>query len=366
MADERVGTEESAFAAKRLTKELAQQTIEELKSVVAHVVCDLDGTIIAWDDRFCSLFCVNSICSGNSLVLVLQDQIALRTFVEYSLMRPSSYLGKRLVIEKNQRPIDLLVDAMLIREVDQDLGYVFVLRELFDSQQVDARKVTLDKIDVIARMAAGISHEIRNPLTSVMGFLHILEDPIHPVDETQSKVYLELIRYALRQIYDVIDPLFILARAIPWKKMRLSLSEIIRNVLQNRREICIEQRIEVRWEDATPFLIEADETELTLLIDHLFLNAIESMEAGGVITIHTVYDRTLRKVRLDIIDEGSGIPYYMIDRIFDVFYTTKAGHLGLGLSIAQRIVMDLGGELRIAYKGKGTTASVWLMPCLME
>jgi two-component system, sporulation sensor kinase E len=97
---------------------------------------------------------------------------------------------------------------------------------------------------------------------------------------------------------------------------------------------------------------------------NLVKNAIEAMATetnGGKLTIRSTWQEREGLVRVEIKDSGPGIPHYLLDRIFDTFFTTKETGTGLGLPICQRIINDLGGKLQVTSKGFGTTVSV-LMP----
>lgn len=87
-------------------------------------------------------------------------------------------------------------------------------------------------------------------------------------------------------------------------------------------------------------------------------NGIEAMTDGGILTIVERVDSEERKVNIDIHDSGPGIPSYLLDKIFDPFFTTKENGTGLGLSVCQRIVLDLGGTIRVSSKGFGTTFTI--------
>ena len=98
------------------------------------------------------------------------------------------------------------------------------------------------------------------------------------------------------------------------------------------------------------------------LLKQVFLNVckngIEAMPDGGVLTISERVDTNERNVCVDIHDTGSGIPLFVIDKIFDPFFTTKDTGTGLGLSVCQRIIHDMGGTIRVASKGFGTTFTI--------
>lgn len=88
-------------------------------------------------------------------------------------------------------------------------------------------------------------------------------------------------------------------------------------------------------------------------------NGIEAMSEGGVLNVTARRDDEIKRVLIEIQDSGPGIPCYIIDKIFDPFFTTKANGTGLGLSVCQRIIHDLGGSIRVSSKGYGTTFTLY-------
>ncbi|MCU6340215.1 two-component system sensor histidine kinase AtoS, partial [Enterobacter quasiroggenkampii] len=101
--------------------------------------------------------------------------------------------------------------------------------------------------------------------------------------------------------------------------------------------------------------VVADRELLKQVFINIAKNGIEAMVEGGTLTVSVKRDSAEQRVLIDIHDTGPGIPAFLVDKIFDPFFTTKQNGTGLGLSVCQRIIHDLGGTIRVSSKGFGTT-----------
>jgi signal transduction histidine kinase len=131
---------------------------------------------------------------------------------------------------------------------------------------------------------------------------------------------------------------------------------VLHGILPIIENEAILHNVEVRYErmDQLPSVI-ADQEMLKQVFLNVCKNGIEAMPDGGKLTITEKMDAAERKVLIDIHDTGPGIPPFLIDKIFDPFFTTKEEGTGLGLSVCQRIIHDIGGTIRVSSKGYGTT-----------
>lgn len=212
----------------------------------------------------------------------------------------------------------------------------------------------------VGRLAAGVAHEINNPLTGVLGFAELLRESPH-LDE-QDRQDLEVIIRETKRARQIVRGLLDYARETPSVPTRLDLNEVIRETMRllGKRE-AFEHIVLV--EDLADHLppINADKNQLQQVLLNLSLNACEAMPNGGTLLVST--QAADGKVIVKITDTGCGIKREHLDRIFEPFFTTKpvGKGTGLGLSVSYGIVEQHGGTLHVeSEEGKGSTFTITL------
>ncbi len=212
----------------------------------------------------------------------------------------------------------------------------------------------------VGRLAAGVAHEINNPLTGVLGFAELLRESPH-LDE-QDRQDLEVIIRETKRAREIVRGLLDYARETPSVPTRLDANDVIRETMRllGKRE-AFEHIVLV--EDLADHLppINADKNQLQQVLLNLSLNACEAMPNGGTLLVST--QAADGKVIIKITDTGCGIKREHLDRIFEPFFTTKpvGKGTGLGLSVSYGIIQQHGGTLDVeSEEGKGSTFTITL------
>lgn len=209
----------------------------------------------------------------------------------------------------------------------------------------------LARLNLVSQMAAGLAHEMRNPLQVVMGYIQFMT----PKAEEKMKSRFLLIMDELERMNQLISDFLTIARNKRVEKVVIQLNEIIQNVhiLIYPDIVKNALNITLQLEENLP-RIYADRKEIIQLILNLSRNAIEAMGSKGTLTIKTV--KLFGKVQLIISDTGCGISREQLEKIFDPFYTTKEEGTGLGLSVCKGIVDRHDAQINvISEEGVGTT-----------
>ncbi len=239
------------------------------------------------------------------------------------------------------------------------------LRARMEAQRsAENRLIQAAKLAAVGEMAAGLAHELNNPLTSVTGFAELALEEIPAASETYKDIEMVL-REALRA-RDVVRRLLDFSRQSESVRARASLNEVIEDVVALSRHLIHTSGVELKLEleKNLPWaLVDANQMKQVLL--NLVHNALQAMPDGGEMKIITESaSRNNRDwVVVSVIDTGVGIPPAQQARIFEPFYTTKGnkGGTGLGLSVTYGIVTDHGGQIDVESKlSKGAKFTVWL------
>ena len=247
------------------------------------------------------------------------------------------------------------------------LGTVFVCRDVTDRKRMEQQMVQSEKMAAIGQLAAGVAHEINNPLDGVLNCIHRIKRNPHNAEQTTE--YLDLMEDALRRIEATVRQLLDFSRPHELALTLVSLDQIVDEVVSLIEYSATEKGIQIaRRADRSLGLIPGDKHFLEQVILNLALNAIAAMPEGGALTFETgqvAFDALLGEAAafVCVTDTGVGISEGVQDRVFDPFYTTKVTEngTGLGLSVSDRIVRQHDGVIEFESQvGQGTTFTVKL------
>ena len=270
--------------------------------------------------------------------------------VAYCRERPKLFEGPFLREERN------LIDA-----VASEIAVVIERREAeeyHDRLQEQLRHA--DRLATLGQLAAGIAHELNEPLAGILGFAQLAQKHPDIPDETDND--LEKIVKAGLHAREVVKKLLIFARQMPTKKSSFSLNRLIEDGFYFIESRCAKQRIEIVKElDESIPEIYADSAQLHQVLVNLMVNAIQAMPDGGELRVKTVLEEG--QIMLTVEDTGVGMSDEVMKKAFLPFFTTKdvGEGTGLGLSVVHGIVTSHGGTISLrSEEGKGSTFEIRL------
>jgi signal transduction histidine kinase len=254
----------------------------------------------------------------------------------------------------------------------KDLGVVGMFRDLSVVHQLETELRRSDRLAALGTVAAGLAHEIKNPLTSLLTFSRHLErkfDDAHFRERFQRVVPRELER-----INGIVERLLELTRPARLSFQPVRLPAVLDRALELYANEIEAKHVRVVREYARDLAaVHADAEHLYQAIVNLVGNALEAMSARGHLTVRAGWSEPgaallaarrahgLRAVKIEIADDGVGIPPSDADRVFYPFFTTKDGGTGLGLALAHKIIEDHGGAIDFqSAPGLGTTFRITL------
>jgi signal transduction histidine kinase len=228
-----------------------------------------------------------------------------------------------------------------------------------DLRKTEAQLIRSEKLAALGQLAAGIAHEIRNPLTSINILIHSMRERL-PSENFQQED-LKVIEEEIHRMNEIVDQFLRFAKpASPFLEKTDALS-IFEEILQLLRPQVEKQRIRVEKEFQALPMILIDREQMKQAMLNLLLNAIQAMPGGGQLTLSGRNSEDGQWIHLSVQDSGLGISPEDIDKLFDPFFSTKEGGIGLGLSITHRIIDQHHGKIEVeSTPGNGTLFTVWL------
>jgi two-component system sensor histidine kinase HydH len=228
-----------------------------------------------------------------------------------------------------------------------------------DLKRTEAQLIRSEKLAALGQLAAGFAHEIRNPLTSINILIHSLMEK--SFDKAHHREDLRVIEEEIQRINNIVDQFLQFAKPVPPLFKNVHILPVVEETLQLLKPQIEKQRISLQRDlQALPSLI-MDREQMKQAILNLLLNAIQAMPEGGVLRLNGQVLEDNRWIQLSIQDSGMGIAPEDMKKLFDPFFSTKEGGVGLGLSIAHRIIDQHRGKIEIrSVPGQGTTLTLWL------
>jgi two-component system, NtrC family, sensor histidine kinase PilS len=242
------------------------------------------------------------------------------------------------------------------------IGTILIFQDLTEIKQMEENLEKSKRLALIGEMAAGLAHEMRNPLASITGSIELLKQA-RKLDDTDERL-MQIIFRGRDRLESFVRDFLLLARPIPATREVINVNEITDDVLENMKlSSDWKNEITVKRIFAEKIIAYANREQIRQVIFNLVLNAVQAMKEGGVITIETQLKKYYDQVGVEITinDTGNGIEEKNLNEVFKPFYTNKEKGTGLGLTIVGRIIDGYGGRINIeSILNHGTSCTVWL------
>ncbi len=209
-----------------------------------------------------------------------------------------------------------------------------------------------EKLEIVGELAAGIVHEIRNPLTSISGFVQLLEQGVH------NKEYFNLIYSSFNDIEEYLKALSIIASPQPNEQKLVNMKLLVEDIIEQTKEEINSNHVRFNTEFDSEFPnIQCDETQMKLVFKHLITNSIEATLNEGIVSIFV--RREDPNLLIKITDTGVGMSKERLARLGEPFFNLKEKGTGIGLMVCYRIIWQYNGSIFIeSEENKGTTIEV--------
>jgi two-component system sensor histidine kinase PilS (NtrC family) len=257
--------------------------------------------------------------------------------------------------------IDIGLTATHLETPRGRAGFLFTFQDVTAIKKLEHDAAIQQRLAAVGEMAAGIAHEIRNPLASMSGSIQILRQEL-PLSSEQEQL-MDIVLRESERLNTTIRSFLAYARPRRFQIARFDVRRALNDtalLLRNSSEVHEGHVIEV---DLPPgeLWYEADEGQIKQIVWNLATNGLRAMPDGGRLRLAGAVEGNSEGVVISVRDEGVGIPAEELDRLFQPFHGTFAKGSGLGLAIVHRIVTDYNGEIQVSSRaGAGTTVSVRL------
>ena len=271
--------------------------------------------------------------------------------------------------------IDLLLNISPLKDQDgSKKGEILVFQDTTRIREMEREVKRMENLAMLGELAAGIAHEIRNPLASISGSIQVLHDSLSKKATRINKRLMEIILREVNRLNHLVNDFLQFARPQRIEIEEFDLNQLIMDTLyifQNSQNWS--QNLAVETKFFSPLKINSDPQQLKQVFWNIFLNACEAMPKGGFVCVSTDKIKEsngsgeyIDSVRIKVEDNGPGIDTKVIKDMFKPFSTTKKGGSGLGLAIVKRIVEGLGGNVSGQNLAGGGMAIAITLPLSIE
>ncbi len=294
---------------------------------------------------------------GERAADVLQLPPAFAANLQQDLARARSKRLDYVFRQAKGSAIELGLSVAALPLPDGSRGYLYTFQDVTDVRRFEQSARLQQRLAAVGEMAAGIAHEIRNPLASMSGSMQMLKQEL-PLSGDQAQL-MDIVLKESERLNETIKSFLAYARPQRFSLQKLDLRPIVQEtamLLRNSTEVEDRHRVDVRQADQ-PVIVDADESQIRQILWNLATNGLRAMPGGGTLCLSAIYEQaeTGRLAVLLVEDEGVGIAPEEVDTIFQPFRGSFGKGTGLGLAIVHRIVTDYGGHIDVKPRPGGGT-----------
>lgn len=256
------------------------------------------------------------------------------------------YIGSKIEYPIRHGKLWISVSTSMLRDIDGNiLGAVVVFEDLTERKRLEEQVSRADRLATLGELMAGVAHEIRNPLTSIKGFLQYFQNA---GSEEERATYLPMLMREVDRMNRIIETLLYFSRPYQEKAAPTDLVKVLQDTMILLRSEAKSHGIafDTFFDEQLP-LVDLDGEQFKQVFLNLMINSLQAMDHEGTIRITARYLKNSDEVEILFADTGPGIPAAIREKVFDPFFTTKQTGTGLGLAVVQRIVAARGGHIRI-------------------
>ena len=332
------------------------------------IVTDSSGKITYMNDGACELFGLDA---EDSIGKKLDERV--RGLDWHSLTRSGGPVTRDLeIFYPSNRFINFYIVPLIIEHRAEDVqadgvghqvGYAIILRDITESRRTAEKTIESERLNALTLLAAGVAHEIGNPLNSLNIHLQLMVRAARKLKGQERDELEQSIKVARDEIGRLDSIVTQFLRAIRPSKPQLqpaNINAIVEETLHFFAPEIEARDIVVESEPRSDLpLVQIDRDQMKQAFYNIIKNSFEAMKRRGILRIRTDMDDS--HVRVSFTDNGGGMSAEALSRVFEPYYTTKSSGSGLGLLIVRRIVREHGGELAIeSAEGKGLTLTIRL------
>jgi two-component system sensor histidine kinase PilS (NtrC family) len=318
------------------------------------VTIDENGAVVTINEAACDILGVNLDSIGHPAEGAMPG---IDSMLSELSLRESIRRADLTIPHEDGSALELGVSISPLRNNrDVVMGRIVNFQDLTELRQMEKQIKQAERLAVVGTLAAGIAHEIRNPLASISGSIELLNEPSEQDSDDEQRALMQIVTREVDRLNTLITDLLAYTNPAPPKIIRFDVADMVRETMQVFRQdrgFADVDLILTKTSRDRGLLIEGDPAKLRQVLWNLLRNAAEASGSNGEVTVSVVPDSA--NIEIEVADNGQGISSDDISKVFDPFFTTKSRGSGLGLATCHNIITELGGQIYVDSKpGAGT------------
>jgi signal transduction histidine kinase len=345
-------------------------SIRKIKVLASDILASIDqgvitadglGNITSINPRGQQLLDVTFDCVGHPLAELGEHGQPLSEASKEVMETGKGQFDRFLAVTHNGHSSQLRIECHVLRETDnRTLGTVLLIRDVTERLLIEERMRRMERFMGLGTLAAGLHHEIKNPLSALALHVQLLEERMEDHVDQETAETMGVLKTEVTRIAGVLESFRDYASIERLNRTDTDLSGLVNQTLELIRPQAQQQQVSLVVDQSAgrPLVVSLDATRFEQVLLNLVMNGLEAMPDGGTLTL--AVDSSEGTVTVSVADTGSGIPESVQKRILDPYFTTKNEGSGMGLAVCDKIVRQHGGQIKFETGSSGTTFLVSL------
>ncbi len=348
----------------------SERSLRKVRVLATDILASIDQGIIT-TDRNAAILSVNprgleilnrsDDGTGVALSDLPREHATLAEICRHVLGEEDNVRDRDYTVKQNGHVRNLRAGCSLLQDHDQrHLGTVIHVRDVTEKTLMEQRLRRMERYMGLGSLAAGLQHEIKNPLSALSLHVQLLSEAMSETTTPAIQDMLDVLNAETRRITGVLEGFRDFASVAELNRTEVEVSELIEKLIRFIEPQTNQNDIRLEWElpdaPSTRLLLDSGRIEQVLL--NLVVNAVAAMPSGGVLTIRL--KQTADSIEVEVADTGNGIPEDLRDKVFDPYFTTRSTGTGMGLAISEKIIRQHNGNIDFTTSTSGTVFTVSL------
>lgn len=348
----------------------SQKSLHEVRTMASDILASIDQAVLTanTEGRITNinpvardLLSIDDSAVGQLVKEAVEGSVPLMHVFQTVMESGKSIYDQDVSVMRNGHKTRLRAEGHLMRDTDDSvIGVVIFIRDVTEQHLIGSQMKRMERFMGLGTLAAGLHHEIKNPLSALSLHVQLLEERLEDIQDQDIRENISVLKTETTRINGVLESFRDFASLDTLNRSETDLFELVKQTADLMRPKAAQQGVLLSTElpDRRPPCISADGARLEQVLLNLVINSLDAMRQGGTLRLKLHSDNGALKI--DVSDTGTGIPDNIRQRIFDPYFTTKTDGSGMGLAVCDKVVQQHHGQISVQTSSAGTVFQIAL------